>query len=84
VPDIEDFNIEQYFDNIEKAIKRFSKWHIERNTIELGFYSFGKFLIYVDLDNSKWPKDKKPVDHPLLQNLYNDGFKEGISRTINI
>jgi very-short-patch-repair endonuclease len=76
MPDIEDFNIEDYFKKIEKAINRFSNWRIERDAIELGFFSFAKFLIYVDLDNNKWPKDKKPIEHPLLQSLYNDGFKE--------
>ncbi len=77
LPDIDDIDMETYFDVVESAIKRFSKWKVERNSIELGFFSFGKFLIYSDLDNSKWPEDKKPVDHPLLLSLYNDGFKEG-------
>lgn len=74
--DIEDFDINEYVEKTEKAIKRFSKWRIEKDAVELGFFSFGKFLIYVDLDNNKWPKDKKPVDHPLLESLYNDGFEE--------
>lgn len=79
LPEAEDFHIDEYFQKAEKAIKRFPKWRIEENIIELGFFSFGKFLIYIDLDNSKWPKEKKPVDHPLLQNLYNDGFSENNS-----
>ena len=76
LPEIDDFDIEQYFQKIELSIKRHPKWRVERNFIELGFFSFGKFLIYIDLDNNKWPLDKKPVDNPLLQSLYNDGFQE--------
>jgi superfamily I DNA and/or RNA helicase/very-short-patch-repair endonuclease len=77
LPEIDDFDIEQYFQKIELAIKRHAKWRVERNFIELGFFSFGKFLIYIDLDNNKWPQDKKPVDNALLQSLYNDGFQQG-------
>ena len=43
VSDIEDFNIEEYFDTTEKAIRRNSKWHIERDSIELGFFPLGNF-----------------------------------------
>jgi very-short-patch-repair endonuclease/DNA polymerase III delta prime subunit len=76
LPDTDDFNIDQYFEKTEQVIKRLPKWRVERDAIELGFFSFGKFLIYIDLDNNKWPVDKKPVDHPLLQSLYKDGFQQ--------
>lgn len=76
LPEIDDFNIEEYFKKVQQAITRFSKWRVEKDLIELGFFSFGKFLIYIDLDNNKWPQDKKPIDHPLLQSLYKDGFQQ--------
>jgi very-short-patch-repair endonuclease/DNA polymerase III delta prime subunit len=75
--EMEDFDIVDYFEKIEQAIRRQSKWTVERDNIELGFFSFGKFLIYTDLDNSKWPADKKPINHTLLQSLYQEGFQEG-------
>lgn len=85
IPEIEDFDIEQYFLNISKAISTLPRWKVEKDAIELGFFSFAKFMIYNDLDNTKWPQEKKPVEHPLLQNLFEYGFKnDGISADDNV
>ena len=40
----------------------------------LGFFSFGKFLMYHDLDEDRWPPDARPGEHPLLRALLHDGF----------
>lgn len=79
VPDIEDFITDSYFDAVTAAIEKLPRWSVENDAIELGFFSFGKFMIYNDLDNSKWPKEKKPVEHVLIQNLFEHGFREGAS-----
>ncbi len=76
LPEIDDFNIDIYFKNIEQIITKKTKWKVDPDSIELGFFSFGKFLIYIDLDNNKWPQNKKPIDNVLLQNLYKDGFQQ--------
>jgi very-short-patch-repair endonuclease len=79
IPDIkelDDFKIEPYFDEIEKHVKHQGTWSIDRDNVDLGFFSFGKFLIYHDLDSSKWPEDNKPADHKILQSLFYEGFKE--------
>lgn len=72
----EDFNIQQYFADIEKKVAHHSTWKIEKDAIELGFFSFGKFMIYHDLDSTKWPEESKPYDHEILQSLFGQGFKE--------
>lgn len=80
MPEPDDFDINNYFDAIETAIDKVPRWKIEPNEIELGFFSFGKFMIYNDLDSNKWPADKKPVLHPIVINLFEKGFgHEGIS-----
>jgi very-short-patch-repair endonuclease len=76
LPQEEDFSIQDYFSQIEKLIKNLPNWKIISNHIELGFFSFGKFMLYHDLDNSKWPEELKPVENSLLQSLFNDGFKD--------
>lgn len=79
MPEPDDFDINTYFDAIDIAIDKIPRWKIETNEIELGFFSFGKFMIYNDLDNNKWPVDKKPVLHPIVINLFGKGFgHEGI------
>ncbi|WP_315820386.1 DUF4011 domain-containing protein [Paraflavitalea speifideaquila] len=74
MPEPEDFDINRYFNAIEKAIDKAPRWKVEPNEIELGFFSFGKFMIYNDLDTNKWPADKKPALHPILINLFESGF----------
>jgi very-short-patch-repair endonuclease/DNA polymerase III delta prime subunit len=84
IPEIEhheDFDIHEYFQKTAQSIEKFTRWKVEPDEIELGFFSFNKFLIYTDLDNSKWPENKKPADHPLLQSIFNYGFQD---HTINV
>lgn len=79
IPDLseeEEFNLQSYFTDIQDRINHIDNWKVDTNAIELGFFSFGKFMIYHDLDSSKWPDDKKPFDHPILQSLFGGGFNE--------
>ncbi|ASU35112.1 DUF3320 domain-containing protein [Mucilaginibacter xinganensis] len=76
LPETDEFNIEQYFADIKSRIARYSNWEIERDAIELGFFSFGKFMIYHDLDSSKWPENELPYNHPNISALFTDGFKD--------
>jgi len=76
LPEPDDFTIESYFSSIEEKIKHQTNWKIDHDALELGFFSFGKFMIYHDLDSSKWPEDNKPIDHPILSSLFDGGFNE--------
>ncbi|RYF96306.1 MAG: DUF4011 domain-containing protein, partial [Chitinophagaceae bacterium] len=76
LPATEDILIEEYFSTIESLITHQKKWKVIPDQIELGFFSFGKFMIYHDLDNAKWPDEGKPVEHPILQSLFQDGFRD--------
>ena len=79
IPDLaeaDDFNLVNYFKEISQYIAREKDWSVEADAIELGFFSFGKFLIYNDLDTDKWPEAHKPQNHVNLQALFNDGFKD--------
>ena len=42
----------------------------------LGFFSFGKFLMYHDLDESNWPEGARPSDQAIVRALLTDGFHE--------
>ncbi|HEX8547104.1 MAG TPA: AAA domain-containing protein, partial [Cytophagaceae bacterium] len=76
LPELDDLNIASYFEDIKTRIHHRSKWNIDVDNIELGFFSFGKFMIYHDLDSDKWPTNEKPSDHSILQSLFYGGFKE--------
>jgi len=74
--DVEDFDIITYMNDIAQRVKHHGQWNIDRDTIELGFFSFGKFMIYHDLDSSKWPEHGKPDNHPILNALFGAGFTD--------
>lgn len=70
----EDFDVDAYFDEFDAAIGSQSRWSIERNYIALGFFSFGKFLMYRDLDPSGWAEGLQSDSHELVGQLLGDGF----------
>lgn len=74
--DIEDLDIKAYMEEIGARVKHHTSWSIAHDTIELGFFSFGKFMIYHDLDSSKWPENSKPYNHPILNALLGGGFTD--------
>lgn len=76
LPDADDFNVEEYFKDIQERVQHQLNWKVDVDAIELGFFSFGKFMIYHDLDSSRWPEQNKPYDHPILRSLFGTGFNE--------
>lgn len=76
LPDEEDLDLTAYFNEIQQHVSHLENWKVDHDAIELGFFSFGKFMIYHDLDSTGWPDSKKPFDHPILQSLFGSGFNE--------
>lgn len=71
----DDFHFNQYLEAVAKQVSDMPRWSVDTDTIGLGFFSFGKFQMYQDLDPDNWPKDKHPADHSLLQKLIGEGFE---------
>jgi len=67
---------EPYFQQVEDSISPCEGWSVERETVVLGFFSFGKFLMYRDIDEDAWPEGAKPSQHPVLRALLAEGFRE--------
>ncbi|HUC80123.1 MAG TPA: DUF4011 domain-containing protein, partial [Flavisolibacter sp.] len=79
IPDLpagEEINITDYFSQVAQQVAVQQRWKVLPDHIELGFFSFGKFMIYHDLDNNKWPQDAKPAENSILQSLLQDGFQD--------
>lgn len=76
LPEEEEIDLEAYYNTIKERISHIENWKVDQDSIELGFFSFGKFMIYHDLDSDKWPDDKKPFNHSILQSLFDTGFNE--------
>jgi len=70
----ESIDINVYFNDVKKVIKKQDRWSVVENEIHIGFFKFGKFQMYQDLDAKGWPKGKKPFEHPIIKSLFSDGF----------
>lgn len=66
--------LEEFFSAVSQRVSKQSRWFVAPNDIYLAFFSFGKFLMFNDLDPATWPADKQPADHPILGRLLGEGF----------
>ena len=80
LPDIaatngEDIDPEKYFAEVESSVRGDPRWALRRD-IFLGLFSFGKLMMYLDLDPSNWPADKNIKSHPVLTSILCDFSEE--------
>jgi very-short-patch-repair endonuclease len=72
----EELHVSKYFQKIKEALVSFKDWYVDETFVQLGFFSFGKYLMYLDLDVDKWPSHANPDRHPLMQAILGEGFRE--------
>ena len=70
----EDLDVEDYMNNVAERISEQPRWKVCGAEIALGFFSFGQFQMYRDLDPDVWPEGKKPQDHHIVKKLFGNGF----------
>src|SRR5690606_28833191 len=68
------FDVPAYFAQLEEALDAQQGWSVVEDAIQLGFFSFAKFLMYLDLDPANWPVDREIDRHPLVEGLLGDGI----------
>lgn len=76
LPDLEvddDWRPSDYFDQVDAIVGKRARWSIDRNGMQLGFFSFSKLLMYRDLDLDAWP-DGNLENHDLVRGLLYEGF----------
>ncbi|OLY92998.1 Protein of unknown function [Cnuella takakiae] len=76
LPEEEGSSLDLYFELVALTIQSMSRWTVLPNQVALGFFSFGKFLLYNDLQPEAWPADQRPADHPLIEALLGTGFTD--------
>ena len=72
IPEDETWKPSTYFDAVAREIKRQERWHVDREAIGLGFFTFSKFLMWRDLHPESWP-DNALLGHSLLNILLGQG-----------
>jgi hypothetical protein len=69
IPEIEGLTPpEAYMDIIRRNIKPKREWYIS-SEMHIGIFNFSKIRIYKDLDPDNWPRDKKILQHPMIQHV---------------
>jgi hypothetical protein len=76
MPSQEDLDLSQYFDTVEESLRAQPRWSVDRDAVALGFFSFGKLLMYRDLDEENWPEGRRPSDHPVIRTLFDEASRE--------
>ena len=75
IPLLEDENTPQdYFAKFAKILELKRRWKVRRH-MTLAFLSFGKLLMYRDLDPKTWPVGESIAKHPLVRSLF-EGLKQ--------
>ena len=72
VPESEEWAPSSYLDAVADAVSWKPRWSIDRDGMQLGFFSFAKLLMVKDLEPENWPTDI--TEHPILAGLLMDGF----------
>lgn len=70
----EEWSPARYFGEVEAAIATQVNWSVDRDGIQLGFFSFSKLLMYRDLAPEAWP-DGAIAEHALTRGLLYEGFE---------
>lgn len=70
----EELDLDGYLKEVADSVDHQPRWQVQADEIALGFFSFGKFQMYQDLDPNNWPEGHKPYDHEVLQKLIDSGF----------
>lgn len=75
LPAPEDLDPPAYFAQVAAAVAE-RGWRVDDQAVALGFFAFGKYLMYRDLDAEQWPAELRPDGHPVLAALLDQGFRE--------
>jgi very-short-patch-repair endonuclease len=65
---LKEWDINEYFDSVERAISGQNRWQVLKDRAVLGFFSFSKLMLWSDLDSEKWGLDTL-AQHNILQKL---------------
>ena len=75
VPETDSWLPSTYFSAVAASIASKRRWSIDTDGVELGFYSWSKFLIMRDLEPANWPGNSL-VQHPLVRGLLLEGLAD--------
>lgn len=72
--DTADHSLDHFYRDVTDVVSKQARWKVASNEIALGFFSFGKFLMFKDLDPKSWPEERQPDSNPVIKRLLGSGF----------
>lgn len=69
-------DIGKYFASVQESVKYLNTWKVIPHEAYLDLFSFSKFIMYNDLDPSRWPSEKSLLDNPILNQIFNPESSE--------
>ncbi|MBF2054096.1 MAG: DUF3320 domain-containing protein [Candidatus Sericytochromatia bacterium] len=75
-PEDDELKLPAYYAAVAELCAQRPGWTLAPDSLNLGFFSFGKFMMYRDLDLSTWPENQQPDQHPVLEALLQKGFEK--------
>ena len=73
IDDSSDWSPSDYFERVSETIEGRDRWQVDRDGMQLGFFSFAKLMMLRDLDPENWDEQSLLVNK-LISGLLADGF----------
>lgn len=70
----EAFAITDYFQTVADRVKGQARWRVLPDAMALGFFSFQKYLMFLDLKHDRWPEEKALEKHPVFAGVLMEGL----------
>lgn len=74
--DVEDLRPSSYCQRVTDQIAGRPEWRVHPNRMALGLFSFGRLMMFRDLDVGLWSAATNPAANPLIVSLFDEGFRD--------
>jgi very-short-patch-repair endonuclease len=74
-PDADSLDYGSYMSALAETISAQKGWDVRPDDIQLGFFSFSKLLMFLDLDAEAWPTSNSIADHRIISGLMGAGLQ---------
>ena len=71
----DDQDLTVYLDAVAAAVSTKRRWSVDKTHVSLGFFSFTRYLMYLDLDVRRWPNADAVTGHPVVSRVLSKGFE---------
>ena len=71
---VEDAPLQVYLDAVSSAVSAKRRWSVDTTHVSLGFFSFTRYMMYLDLDVDRWPSAEAVIEHPVVGRVLGSGF----------